>query len=53
MNAAPKLKEKFSYKDYLSWPDDEQWELINGEAFAMSPAPTPRHQRISGNQPME
>ena len=20
----------FTYKDYLSWPNDERWELIHG-----------------------
>ncbi len=36
----------FTYKDYLSWPDDERWELINGVAYNMSPAPARRHQGI-------
>ncbi len=36
----------FTYNDYLSWPDDERWELIDGVAFNMSPAPTRRHQGI-------
>ena len=47
MNAAPKLKERFSYADYLNWPDDERWEIIDGIAYDMSPAPTPRHQNVS------
>lgn len=47
MNAAPQLKKHFSYADYLNWPDDERWEIIEGEAFSMSPAPTPKHQKIS------
>ena len=38
---------RFSYADYLTWPQGERWELIDGEAFAMSPAPTRRHQAIS------
>ncbi|TVR68069.1 MAG: Uma2 family endonuclease [Spirochaetaceae bacterium] len=36
----------FTYKDYLSWPEDERWELINGVAYNMSPAPVRRHQGI-------
>lgn len=36
----------FTYADYRSWPDDERWELIDGVAFSMSPAPTRRHQGI-------
>ena len=44
-----KEQERFTYADYLSWPDDERWELINGEAYSMSPAPSRLHQEISGN----
>ncbi len=48
METSPeKLNRKFTYKDYLSWPEGERWELINGEAYDMSPAPTRRHQSIS------
>ena len=36
----------FTYKDYLSWPEGERWELINGEAFNMSPAPSRFHQNV-------
>lgn len=45
----PKEKEKYSYKDYMSWPENERWELINGEVYSMSPAPNRIHQKISGN----
>jgi Uma2 family endonuclease len=52
---------KFTYADYKTWPDDERWELIDGEAWDMShgcmgeqqtclrPAPAPNitHQTIS------
>jgi len=34
----------FTYRDYCGWPDDERWELIDGIAYDMSPAPTRRHQ---------
>lgn len=37
----------FSYADYSRWPDDERWELIGGEAFGMSPAPTRLHQDVA------
>ncbi len=37
----------YTYKDYLSWSDDERWEIIDGKPVAMSPAPTPEHQMIS------
>ncbi len=38
---------KFTYADYLAWPDGERWELIEGEAWDMSPAPNRYHQEIS------
>ncbi len=37
----------FTYDDYLTWPDDERWELIDGRPYAMTPAPSIRHQDIS------
>ncbi len=40
-------KKKYTYGDYLTWPDDERWEILDGEAFDMTPAPTTDHQRIS------
>ncbi len=40
---------KYTYMDYLTWPDDERWEIINGMAYNMSPAPTRRHQDIVSN----
>lgn len=39
---------RFTYEDYCQWQGDERWELIDGEAFLMSPAPRLRHQRILG-----
>ncbi|MEW5783299.1 MAG: Uma2 family endonuclease [Pseudomonadota bacterium] len=49
--ALPKVKPggEFTYADYLTWPEDERWELIDGVAYAMSPAPTNSHQLIVGN----
>jgi len=34
----------YTYEDYKHWEDS--WELIDGIAYAMSPAPYPKHQRI-------
>ncbi len=48
-NAALKPEERFTYADYLSWPEDERWELIDGEAWDMTPAPGTRHQGVSMN----
>jgi Uma2 family endonuclease len=38
---------KYSYRDYLTWNDNEQWELIEGIPYLMTPAPSEKHQRIS------
>lgn len=46
---ARKIEERFTYKDYLTWPGEERWELIDGVAYDMSPAPSRRHQEILGN----
>ena len=37
----------FTYADYCGWPDDERWELLDGEAYAMA-APSRVHQTIVG-----
>jgi Uma2 family endonuclease len=41
--------ERYRYDEYLTWSDDERWELIDGKAYNMTPAPSFRHQRIAGN----
>ena len=48
MPVAKKESIKYSYHDYLNWPDDERWEIINGIAYNMTPAPKIKHQKISG-----
>ncbi|HBG04591.1 MAG: hypothetical protein A2075_21310 [Geobacteraceae bacterium GWC2_58_44] len=45
-STAKKMGNGFTYSDYASWPEDERWEIIAGEAYAMTPAPSIRHQRI-------
>ena len=40
--------EYHTYADYCSWPDDIRYELIDGVAYAMGPAPVRRHQGILG-----
>lgn len=47
MGALPKEKHLFTYADYKEWElaQGERYELIHGEAFAMS-APNERHQLI-------
>lgn len=41
------LERCFTYADYCAWPEDERWELIDGVAFDMSPAPSRVHSLIS------
>ncbi|WP_295581983.1 Uma2 family endonuclease [uncultured Lamprocystis sp.] len=40
--------DRFTWTDYRSWPDDERWELIDGLAYAMSAAPSIKHQDVVG-----
>ena len=45
--ALPKLADHgFTYANYRQRPDDERWELIDGEAYAMAPAPSVSHQTL-------
>lgn len=39
-------KKRYTYEDYLKTPDDERYELIEGDLF-MTPSPKTDHQRIS------
>ena len=47
MSTARKLDDHFTYADYCTWGDDERWELIDGVAYAMAPAPSWDHQAVS------
>ena len=38
----------YTYEDYLSWPENERWEIIDGVAYDMAP-PSTDHQRVIGN----
>lgn len=38
---------RYTYSDYITWPDEERWELIDGVPYAMSPAPSQAHQSVS------
>ncbi len=40
------VREHYTYADYLGWPEDARYELIDGVAYAMAPAPTRSHQRV-------
>lgn len=36
----------YTYGDYLKFPEDERWEIIDGVAYNMSPSPAERHQDL-------
>lgn len=47
--AQPLFSTKFTYEDYLLFPDDgKRHELIDGEHY-VTPSPVTKHQKISGN----
>ena len=48
MGLALRTGKHYTYADYLQWPDDTRYELIDGEAFLMSPAPLVEHQEVAG-----
>lgn len=43
----PQEGKKYTYADYLTWPEDERWEIIDGIP-CMQATPTRIHQEISG-----
>ena len=40
--------DRHTYGEYCGWPEDQRYELIDGVAYAMAPAPTRQHQRLVG-----
>ena len=48
MGLALKDTQHHCYGDYLTWPGDIRYELIDGIAYAMSPAPDLAHQDVVG-----
>lgn len=48
MPLAEEIIAGFTYQDYLKWNDNQRWELIDGQAWNMTPAPSFRHQRLVG-----
>ena len=41
-------REHHTYGEYLHWPDDVRYELIDGVPYLMAPAPTLDHQEVAG-----
>lgn len=48
-STAEKIETRFTYADYAKWDDDQRWELIDGFAYNMTPAPRTKHQDLLGN----
>ncbi len=48
MGFALKDNQTYTYADYLTWPDNGRYELIEGHAYCMAPAPTLAHQDVAG-----
>ena len=48
MGVALRKEKHYTYADYLQWPDDTRYELIDGEALRMAPTPLIEHQEIAG-----
>ena len=48
MGLARRDLEIHTYGDYRAWPEDVRYELIDGIAYAMRPAPTVSHQETAG-----
>ncbi|GAB6172795.1 Uma2 family endonuclease [Paradesulfitobacterium aromaticivorans] len=44
----PQPDKKYTYTDYLTWPENERWEIIEGVPYLQT-APTWQHQSISGD----
>lgn len=42
----PEANRKYTYTDYLSWPEEERWEIIDGVPLLQS-APSWQHQALS------
>ena len=48
MGVALETSRHYTYADYLTWPADVRYELIDGKPLLMAPAPTVTHQIIVG-----
>lgn len=44
----PRQPHRYTWSDYQTWPEGERWEIIGGIAYNMCPAPTTRHQQVTG-----
>ncbi len=46
---AEKHEPRFTWADYCTWQDEARWELFDGQAVAMAPAPSLQHQSVVTN----
>jgi len=44
--AMPQKRGEYSYSDYLALDGDVRYEVIDGQIYNMTPAPTPQHQDV-------
>ena len=44
---ATRPERRITYEDYVTFPDNERWEIVDGEAFLV-PSPNESHQRVVG-----
>ena len=49
MSLTVRRHKTYTYKDYLTRPEGERWEIIDGTVYNMTPAPKVKHQNIAGN----
>jgi Uma2 family endonuclease len=49
MEQAIRKEQRYTVAEYMEWPEEERWELIDGIPYAMSPAPRVTHQNIVSN----
>jgi Uma2 family endonuclease len=42
----PEKNKKYTYSDYLTWPEGERWEIIDGTPYLQA-APSWQHQAVS------
>jgi Uma2 family endonuclease len=40
-------EKRYTYGDYLTWPEGECWTILDGVPYLMTPAPSRRHQDYS------
>ena len=45
----PNKDKIYTYKDYLTFPNDERIEIVEGELYNMSPEPARIHQKLISN----